>query len=107
MTCEALGMNAAMRALAAVAVCVGCSWAALAFEPMQDWSGRTANEPSQGALEIMREAERGPSVTRRLELPQLSGPLPLELSVDGVFSRRNPSAALLSPPEYAQAPFRR
>jgi len=49
------------------------------FDPMQLWSGPTASQPSRGGRDIMREAERGPSLTQRFGLPQISGPLRLDL----------------------------
>jgi hypothetical protein len=69
--------------LAAVAVglwtCGSASAADPVFDQMPSLSGPTAIQPSRGGRDIMREAERSPSLTQRFNLPQLSGPLPREI----------------------------
>jgi hypothetical protein len=66
------------------------------FDPMQTWSGPTASQPSRGGRDIMREAERGPSLTRRFGLPQISGPLRLDLPP--ALAQRNTGELAVPPP---------
>jgi hypothetical protein len=71
-------LRAAVIAAAAVAVVSGAPASAVdpVFDPLQPPSGPTANTPSPSAREILREAERGPSLSERFGLPRISGPLP-------------------------------
>jgi hypothetical protein len=78
-----------------------------AFDPMQHWSGPTAIQPSRGGRDIMREAERGPSLTQRFGLPQISGPMQLDLPP--ALAPRNGGELALPPtvpPEMALRPRR-
>jgi len=69
--------------LAAVAGALFTSGSASAADPVFDqmspYGGPTAIQPSHGGRDIMRDAERSPSVTKRFDLPQISGPLPSHL----------------------------
>jgi hypothetical protein len=65
-------------AAAALAAVSGTSaWAVdPIFDPMQTPNGPTAGSPSQSARDILREAERAPSLSERFGLPRISGPIP-------------------------------
>jgi len=70
--------RAAMIAAAAAAVLSGAPAGAVnpVFDPLQSPNGPTAGTPSDSARNILREAERAPSLTERFGLPRISGPIP-------------------------------
>ena len=75
------------RALAratAVSLAVGTvAGSALAAEPLFGGSATNAGSPARGALEILAEAQRGPTLTERFGLPRVSGPLQIGLPLVG------------------------
>jgi|SoiMethySBSTD1v2_1073268.scaffolds.fasta_scaffold4020466_1 hypothetical protein len=96
------------RLLLVAAAAVWTNRSAVAADPMldQSWDGPTATQPSRGGRDIMREAERGPSLTQRFNLPQFSGrfevPLPPLLAPKYGGDLAVPPPA---PPELARAPY--
>jgi hypothetical protein len=46
------------------------------FDPMQSPNGPTAATPSEGARNILRQAERSPTLSERFGLPPISGSIP-------------------------------
>lgn len=70
--------RAAMIAAAAAAVLTAAPAGAVdpVFDPLQSPNGPTAGNPSESARNILREAERAPSLTERFGLPRISGPIP-------------------------------
>jgi hypothetical protein len=46
------------------------------LDPLETPSGPTAGKPSESARNILREAERGPTLSERFGLPRISGPIP-------------------------------
>ncbi|MCW5770585.1 MAG: hypothetical protein KIT16_03040 [Rhodospirillaceae bacterium] len=46
------------------------------FDPSQPLTGPTLGAPSEAARDILRRAEKVPTLTERFGLPSISGPLP-------------------------------
>ena len=71
-------ISAAMIATAAAAVLSAAPAGAAdpIFDSLQSPNGPTAGNSSDFGRNIMRDAERAPSLTERFGLPRISGPIP-------------------------------
>jgi hypothetical protein len=70
----------ALARAAVVSLALGTiAGSALAADPLFGGSATNAGSPAPGALEILAEAQRGPTLTERFGLPRVSGPLQIGL----------------------------